>query len=48
MIDEDYYPLAKKIKPDPEAHDVKRKQKQGTSMLQFIDGPYGAQVIGML
>jgi hypothetical protein len=48
MIDEDCYPLAKKIKPDPEARPMKMKQKQDTSMSQFIEGPYGAQVIWML
>jgi hypothetical protein len=47
MIDEDYVPLTKRMKPDSDAHAMRRKQKQDVNILQLMDGPYEAQVIQM-
>jgi hypothetical protein len=41
MIDEEYIPMTKKMKRDPE---IRAIMKQEGNILQFSDGPYAAQV----
>jgi hypothetical protein len=45
MIDEEYIPMTKKMKRDPE---IRAMMKQEGNMLQFNDGPYAAQVTSVI
>jgi hypothetical protein len=45
MIDEEYIPMTKKMKRDPE---IRAIMKQEGNASQFSDGPYAAQVMRIL
>jgi hypothetical protein len=45
MIDEEYIPMTKKMKWDPE---IRAMMKQKGNMLQLTDGQYAAQVTAVI